>query len=328
MPCNMPARGDSLGLIEAGGRSLGELVEEAVRLARGRRYAKVAGLLDLGGEACEVALLLDSGRVMAACVDCGSPKRGREAIEELASRASQVVGRGYLEAMELSRDAVELDLEFEPQARLPQPLEAIGLPPREAKPPPPGIPTRREGAVEAEAPGAGEGEEAGPRGEAVEEGDSTELADLLIYMVSRSSIIDCGGDAKALLRKAREASLGDEEAFYRAVAEVAGGKLYNAFYKDGRLCGVVLLDTRRARASFLDGLSEEELLKRITGEGPVRLYLYRVMCPECEEALLRECRSQREPGEPNIEENEEARIEAERARRPGLLRRLFGRWTG
>ncbi|MEB2837145.1 MAG: hypothetical protein GSR80_001049 [Desulfurococcales archaeon] len=323
MACNMPARGDSLGFIEAGGRRLGELVEEAMRLARGRRYAKVSGLLDLEGEACEVALLLESGRVMAACVDCGSPRRGREALEELASRASQVVGRGYLEAMELTRDAVELDLEFEPQARLPQPLEAVGLPPREAKPPPPETLTPMERAVEAEAPGAGEGEESGPRGEAVEEGDSTELADLLIYMVSRSSIIDFGGDARALLRKAREASLGDEEAFYRAVAEVAGGRIYNAFYKDGKLCGVVILDTQRARASFLEGLGEEGLLERIAREGPARLYLYRVVCHECEEALLRGCVSREEQERPTSE----PAAEAERARRPGLLRRLLGRWT-
>ena len=332
MPCNMAARGDSLGIVAADGeKRLRELLEEALSRVPSRGPGKVAGILEIAGGACEVHLLLDEGGLVAACLDCTGKGtlRGKRAVEELESLLSESPRTGYLEPMRLERDALELDLELEPEARLPEPLPAKAILEERAEAPEAG--PRETPSAPKEPPKeqqAGE-EAAEPRpppppppvsAEKLEQPatmDAAELASMLVYLLDRSRVVLHAHGLKRLLLEAREASGRDREAFYRAVVEVKDDGIFNAFYYGGRLCSVVYLDPGAFQAQFLRGLDEESLTERIkeaAGDKGIELMLlYRVDCPDCAKVFLADCFTDQE------------KKEAREGKRGGLLARLFGR---
>ena len=338
MPCNMAARGESLALMEADGeRSLRELLEDALaRVAEGP--GKISGLIDVAGEACEVNLLVDSGGLVAACLDCTQrgTLRGPQAVEALRGLLGEAPASGYLEPMKLDRDALELDLELEPQARLPQPVppEKLLASGEEAQAPqtPPGGKQEAPPAEQAGREAPSERREAGEEEEAREEGplpiardkleepgtiDAAELAAMLVYLLGKSRVVMHAHGVKRLLHEAREASSRDREAFYRAVVEVRNDGIYNAFYYGGRLCSVVYLDPTVSQARFLRDINEEALVERIREDakekGVELMLLYRVDCPDCAKVFLADCFTEQE------------KREAREGKRGGLLARLFGR---
>ncbi len=329
MPCNMAAKGESLGIVEADGeKSLGDLLRAALSRIPAKEPGKVSGLLDIAGDGCEINLLVDKGDLVAACLDC--TRRGTflssRALSELMSLLSETPRSGYLEPMKLESEAISLDLELEPQAGLPEPLpvdralEETTI--SEARKPMTGAPQP----AASEEPGE-EGDTAKPSPKpppaaleaAGEPGtvDAAQLASMLVYLLDKSRVVLHARGLRRLLLEARKASSRDREAFYRAVVEVRGNGIFNAFYYGGRLCSVVYLDPSSFQAQFLRGLDEDRLAEKISevaGERGIELMLlYRVDCPDCARVFLADCFTEQE------------KKEAREGKRGGLLARLFGR---
>ncbi len=325
MPCNMPSKGERIELIVVKGEdTLRNLLAKAFDIARRVDLAKVESLLELEETSLLYSHLVD-GKVASACIEKPSGKLlGEQALQLVREHLNDKPLTGYIEVSKISKTALELDLESEPDAKLPNPM-----------------PLETVLAENSRAGGEGErGEkpsETGPPASKVEEEvpvfpekldnpnlmDEIELATMMVYLLTKSEIVLQSKDLQYLLNEAQKKSSGDTSAFYRVAVELGNGETYNAFYHGGRLCSIIHVLPEGFRARFISPVTEEDL-KRVLEEykGRVeRAILYRVLCPECAKVVLKGCPEKAsELYEKGKEERE--RQEREARRRFRLLRFL------
>ncbi len=320
MPCNMPSKGDRVELIVVNGENtLRDLLAKALTVARKVDFAKIESLLELEESFLLYSHLLN-GELASVCIENPSGKiLGANALQLIREHLDDKPLTGYIEVSRISKTAFELDLESEPDAKLlnPTPLETL---------------------LAGELLAKEEGKEGAKPGETgqVEEGvpvlseklgnlsliDEIELATTMVYLLTKSEIISYSRDLKNLLREALERSSGDAEAFYRVAVELGNGEAYNAFYHAGKLCSVIHVLPEGFRARFISHMTEkdfEQLLEENKGRVK-RAILYRVLCPECAEVVLKGCSGK--PSEPHGNDREEEKREKEVRRRFRLLRFL------
>ncbi len=344
MPCNMPAEGASIAFrAAAGDESLGQLLRSVIAELEPRGYVKINAVLDLDtGEYCAIQSILIRQMTIALCVECAEDTyRGEEAAKILASKAGNGVIRGYIEALAVTPEALDVDKSSEPDAflRTPKPIEEIlaGRTGDTTKKEPLEPPKREpEAAPTHMVEPASYGVEREVRGLAVEE-SSVDLATLITSLIVYSKLLEAGRDPEALIRKALGLSSAAEgEKFYRVSVHLKSGEIFNLFIKGGRLCSVVVVHPSGLEAGYARGMTLEraiDFLREKASKGEIdSIALFEVECPECAGRLLRECagpgsgyesgtaESSAEAGEAGAGEG----TSAKRERRRGLLSRLFG----
>ncbi|MCE4619825.1 MAG: hypothetical protein F7C33_02255 [Desulfurococcales archaeon] len=326
MPCNMPSKGERVELIAIKGEdTLLTLLTKALNIAKKIDITKIESLIELE-EALFLYLHFVGGKIVSACIEKPTGKiLGENAIKLVREYLDDKPLTGYIEVSKITRTALELDLESEPEAKLPNPipLEAMLGEGRRVK--------EEKKEVEVKTSGTGH-----PASQVEEEVpvfpeklddpdlmDEIDLATMMVYLLTKSEIVRQSRDLDRLIREARERSIDDTEAFYRVAVELGNGETYNTFYHAGRLCSIIHVLPEGFRARFISPATEDDL-KRILeeNEGRVeRAILYRVVCPECAKVILKGCPEKAsEMYEKGKEEKEKREKEARRRFR--LLRFL------
>ena len=325
MPCNMPSKGERIELIVVKGEeTLRNLLAKSLGIARRVDLAKIESLLELE----ETSLLYShvvKGKVASACVEKPSGKiLGENALQLVRQHLEDKPLTGYIEVSKISKTALELDLESEPDAKLPNPMPLETLLSEERRAEEEKKKEEEHGGTDHPARHVEEEVPVSP--EKLDNPnlmDEIELATMMIYLLTKSEIISQSRDLEYLLREAHERSRGDTEAFYRVAVELGNGETYNAFYHAGRLCSIIHVLPEGFRAKFISPVTEEDLKRTLeeNRDHVERAILYRVLCPECAKAVLKGCPEEAsELYEKGKEEKEKQEKEARRRFR--LLRFL------
>ncbi len=102
-----------------------EAINELVNIVTDNFTGRIQGVLKTPKGDLDVVIEIENGKVVAAGVDGYTSKLSNEALAEILNVIPQA--EGFLEIIELSKEAVSLDLEFNPNAKLRKEIEAKEL---------------------------------------------------------------------------------------------------------------------------------------------------------------------------------------------------------